>query len=99
MCVSHLLLGEHVAGTFVFSNLINLGIDAQLVKGAAEEHHIRSQSGNKQFSWRRYKNLIAGSGDVVFLVQTEFHVSVYGFTGCAKIGDGVPNLFSLPPAD
>ena len=79
MCVCHLFLSEHVAGTLVFSNLINVGINAQLVESSAEEHHIGGQSGNKQFSWGRYKNLVAGSGDVVFLVQTEFHVGISGF--------------------
>ena len=43
MRISHLLLREHVARAFVFPDLVDVGIDAELVERAAEEHHIGSR--------------------------------------------------------
>ena len=81
MRVGHLLLGEHVARALIFSNLINVGIDAQLIERSAKEHHISGETCNEQFSRRRDVNLVAGCGDVIVLVHAHLHIGIDGLTG------------------
>ena len=97
MSVSHFFLRERVADALVFSDLINVRIDTQLVERAAEEHHVGRQSVDEQIAGRRNDNFVARRGDVVFLVQTKLEIRVDRLAGRTKVSDRVADLFGFAP--
>ena len=66
-------------GAFVFADLVDVGIDAELVERAAEEHHIGSEPVDEQLAGRRHDDLVARSGDVILLVQSKLDIRVDRF--------------------
>src|SRR5207244_5043134 len=93
----HLLLRKHVTCALVLSNLIDVGIDAQLVERAAEKHYVSRKAVDEKLSRRRDVNLVAGGGDVVVLVHAIFELGINRFARRAKILNRATNLFSLGP--
>src|SRR5258707_13179830 len=87
MRVRHLFLREGVAGAFVFSDLVDVWIDTELVQRAAEKHHVGGETDGEQLARRRQKDFVASRRNVVVLVHSEFHVRIDRLARGAKVGD------------
>ena len=99
MRVSHLLLRKHVARALIFSDLVDIGIDAELVERTTEEHYVGSEPVDEQLAGWRHDDLVACRRDVILLVESKLDVRVNRFPGRTEISDRVANLFRLAPTN